>query len=163
MVLIKYLLSLSFEKTHPRGKVLWNEFSAGLCLQVPVSRRHAAEPARRATNRKLSGVLGSLTTGFGPPVILTLTAESNTALAEGTCSLAHKMKPPKHCSVGPEESSYCKLNPCIEGFFYPHNALNCFLVLKMSIFSYFPCPYHKIGRRFLAANGDVFRAQMHFF
>lgn len=42
IVLIKCLLSLLFRKTHPRWKVPLTEFSVGLCLQGPVSRKHTS-------------------------------------------------------------------------------------------------------------------------
>lgn len=143
-VLIKCLLLLLFKKTHPRWKVPLNEFSVGLCLQGPVSRRHTSKSDPRATKRKRSDILWNQS--LGPCVILTVAGESkHRALAEGMCAPAVQLK---QGSVGPEKDLHCMLSPCTQGFF-PHHTLNCLLTLKVSLFSYSLCLYHRIGKRFL--------------
>lgn len=85
---------------------------------------------------------------FGSCVNLTVVGESkHRALAEGICALAVLLKPLQQGSVGPERNLHCILSSCTQGFF-PHHMLKCLLVLKVSLFSYFLCLYHRICKRF---------------
>lgn len=82
-----------------------------------------------------------------PCVILTAAGESkHRAPAEGTCAPAACLKALQQGSVGPEKDLHCILSRCTQGFF-PHHALNCLLALKVSLFSYFLCLHHRIGKR----------------